>query len=233
MEMANFAVNTSDEIIARGKTLLERLSQPGERQGDTLGRIFGIVEAQIEGETIKAGGVDVEALDSALAAIRTQFLAAVKGKEQIASEMQRKLDAVRAAKEQTETDLRAALEVAKTAQTEAETKALAATQEASQTAREAQDTREKAEVLKALLAEKEKAIAALTAQIEDARDKANRYESIKERAEVAERTIENLKRDAELEKLKALMKAEKEIARLTGRIESLEAQAKKETTPDE
>ena len=82
-KMANFAVNANDEVITKGRELLERLARPGEKQGDVLGRIFDIVEQQEEGETMRQSGIDVQALDSSLANIRTMFLATVTGKEQI------------------------------------------------------------------------------------------------------------------------------------------------------
>ena len=52
--MATFAVTTSDEIITRGKTLLERMARPGEKQGDVLDRMFRIIEEQEDGEAMKA-----------------------------------------------------------------------------------------------------------------------------------------------------------------------------------
>ena len=89
--MANFAVNASDAVIAKGKDLLEKMANPGEKQGDVLERIFKIVEEHKDGETMKKGGVDIQALDSALSNIRTMFLASVTGREQIVSEKTQRL----------------------------------------------------------------------------------------------------------------------------------------------
>ena len=49
MAKGNFAVSASDEIIAQGKELLEKMARPGEKQGDVLGRIFRIVEERQDG----------------------------------------------------------------------------------------------------------------------------------------------------------------------------------------
>ena len=79
----NFAVSANDEVISKGKLLREKMAKPGERQGEVLGRIFDLVAKNLDGETLTQGGVDVQALDSSLSNIRTMFLSAITGKEQI------------------------------------------------------------------------------------------------------------------------------------------------------
>ena len=109
----NFAVNANDEVISKGKRLLEKMAKPGEKQGDVLGRIFDLVTERLDGETLTQGGVDVQALDSSLSNIRNMFLAAVTGKEQIIASKDDKISEVKSLKDQMERDLREKLDTAK------------------------------------------------------------------------------------------------------------------------
>ena len=157
--MGNFAVSASDEIIAQGKNLLEKLAEPGDRQGDVLGRIFKIVEEQKDGETMRQGGVDVQALDSSLSNIRNMFLTAVTGKEQIVASKDSKIAEVKALKDQMEKDLRDKLDVAKNEKEAATVQAETAAKAAAQAVKDAQAAKGQAETANNLVAEKDRTIA--------------------------------------------------------------------------
>ena len=112
--MANFAVAASEEVINQGNELLERLAQPGERKADTLSRLFSMVSDRIDGETMRQGGVDTQALDASLNNIRNMFLVSVSSKEEIVAEKDAEITEIKALKDKLEADLRTQLTAAKT-----------------------------------------------------------------------------------------------------------------------
>ena len=60
-----------------------RSQDRGDKKADALDRVFDMAYSLLDDETMKHGGVDVEALDASLASIRSQYLALVDGREQI------------------------------------------------------------------------------------------------------------------------------------------------------
>lgn len=192
--MANFAVNANDEVIAKGKDLLEKMARPGEKQGDVLGRIFRIVEAQKDGEAMKEGGVDVQALDASLANIRTMFLASVTGKEQIIAEKDGKIAEIKRLKDQMEADLREKLSVANMEKDAAVAQAEAAAKAAAQAIKDAQAAKEQAETTSNLAAEKDRTIATLADKLSAAEAKIAGYDDLVKRESEAQEQIKDLNR---------------------------------------
>lgn len=224
--MANFAVAASEEVINQGNELLERLAQPGERKADTLSRLFGMVSDRIDGETMRQGGVDTQALDASLNNIRNMFLVSVSSKEEIVAEKDAKITEIKALKDQLEADLRTQLTAAKTEKEQAEKVSEAAAKAAAQAVKEAEAAKEQAETATQLVAEKDKTISTLADKLSTAEEKAAGYDSLKTEKEKLQEKCKDLERQLESEKAagqQALKDAEKEaehkIAVLTAEYE--------------
>lgn len=211
--MANFAVAASEEIINQGNVLLERLAQPGERKADTLGRLFSMVSDQIDGQAMRQGGVDVQALDASLNNIRAMFLASVSGKEQIVAEKDTKIAEIKALKDQMEADLREQVTAAKAEKEQAEKVSEAAAKAAAQAVKDAEAAKEQAETATQLVAEKDKTISTLADKLAIADEKAAGYNDLKTEKEKFQEKCKDLERQLEAEKAagqQALKDAEKE-----------------------
>lgn len=214
--MANFAVAASEEIINQGNALLERLAQPGEKKADTLGRLFDMVANEIDGQTMRQGGIDIQALDASLANIRNMFLASVSGKEQIVTEKDAKIAEVKALKDQLEADLREQLTAAKTEKEQAEKVSEAAAKEAAQAVKDAEAAKEQAETANNLALEKDKTISTLADKLAAAEEKASGYDDLKAEKENLQGKCKDLERQLESGKQaadQALRDAEKEAER--------------------
>lgn len=198
--MANFAVSASEEVINQGNELLERLAQPGERKADTLSRLFSMVSDQIDGQIMKDGGVDVQALDASLTNIRTMFLASVSGKEQITAEKDAKIAEIKTLKDQMEADLRTQLTAAKTEKEQAETASAAAAKAAAQAIKEAETAKEQAETSNKLALEKDKTIRTLADKLAAAEEKASGYDRLKTEKENLQERCKELERQMESDK---------------------------------
>lgn len=224
--MGNFAVSASDDVIAQGKRLLEDFAQPGEKQGDVLARIFRIAADKRDGETLREGGVDAQALDASLANIRTMFLAAVGGKEQIIEEKDSKIAEIKTLKDQMETDFREKLIAAAAERDQAVTDAEEAVKKASQAEKEADAARSQLETMKNLASEKDKTIATLAEKLSIAELKAKGYDDLKTETESLKRQLSDNAKNAALAQEKAIREVEIENAKLQAKIDLLEAQTK-------
>ena len=244
--MANFAVSANEDVITQGRNLLERLAQPGEKQGDVLGRIFDIVEKQEDGETMRQSGIDVQALDSSLANIRTMFLAAATGKEQIVAEKDSKIAEIKALKDKMEKDLRDKLEAAEAEKKTAVEQAESAAEVTAQALKDAQAAKEQAETANRLVSEKDRTIATLADKLSAAEAKIKGYDDLMQKEAAAQDKIRELQTqveritsdaqkdtalavanavaEKEREFATQLRAADKENARLQARIEILEEQ---------
>ena len=189
--MANFAVSASEEVILKGRELLEKMAEPGEKQADVLEKIFRIVEEHCDGETMRKAGIDVQAIDSSLANIRGMFLATVSGKEQIIAEKDAKIAEIKGLKDQLEKDLRGQLAAATAAKEQALKGAEAAAKAAAQAEKDARAAKEQAETKSSLAAEKDRTIATLADKLSAAEAKAAGYDDLsKKEAEAQERIRE-------------------------------------------
>lgn len=226
--MSNFAVNASEATIKRGKDLLEKLKQPEDRQGDTLDRIFDIVEHQLDDETLLTNGVDSKALDASLTNIRNAFLSAVSGKSELIAQKDAEIAKVKSIKDDLEKDLRQQIADAKTAQQFAENALKDAQKDALQSEKEASSAKEQLETQRQLLAEKEKTISTLSDQLSDFKEKADQYDALsKENIELKQK-LSDMEKEAELQKERsarrqeqALTQANLQIAKLQTQIEML------------
>lgn len=213
--MANFAVSANEDVITQGRNLLERLAQPGEKQGDVLGRIFDIVEQQEQGETMRQSGIDVQALDSSLANIRTMFLAAATGKEQIVAEKDSKITEIKALKDKMEKDLRDKLEAAEAEKKTAVEQVESAAQVTAQALKDAQAAKGQADTANSLVAEKDRTIATLADKLSAAEAKIDGYDTLRQKEAEAQETIKELRRalaDAEKDQERRISDAEKDAA---------------------
>lgn len=231
--MANFAVNANDEVITKGRELLERLARPGEKQGDVLGRIFDIVEQQEEGETMRQSGIDVQALDSSLANIRTMFLATVTGKEQIITEKDGKIAEIKELKNKMEKDLRDKLDAADAEKKAAAEQAEAAAKAAALAIKDAQAAKEQAETANRLASEKDRTIATLADKLSAAEAKIKGYDDLMQKEAAAQEQIRELHRTMEASKAdheRALAAAEKDHS---AAIRELQAQMERKISDAE
>ena len=210
----NFAVNANDEVISKGKRLLEKMAKPGEKQGDVLGRIFDLVTERLDGETLTQGGVDVQALDSSLSNIRNMFLAAVTGKEQIIASKDDKISEVKSLKDQMERDLLEKLDTAKSEKDAAVEQAGAAARAAAQAVKEAQAAKEQAETANRLVAEKDRTIATLADKLSATEAKIAGYDDLMRKESESNDQIKDLLRTLETEKnnYERQLQAEKDAA---------------------
>ena len=210
----NFAVNANDEVISKGKRLLEKMAKPGEKQGDVLGRIFDLVTERLDGETLTQGGVDVQALDSSLSNIRNMFLATVTGKEQIIASKDDKISEVKSLKDQMERDLREKLDTAKSEKDAAVEQAGAAARAAAQAVKEAQAAKEQAKTANRLVAEKDRTIATLADKLSATEAKIAGYDDLMRKESESNDQIKDLLRTLETEKnnYERQLQAEKDAA---------------------
>lgn len=252
--MANFAVAASEEVIKKGTDLLERMANPKEKKGETLSRMLDIVAAQLDGEIIRQSGVDMQALEAALANIRNQFLAAASGKEEVLAKKEAQLQDLRNAKILAETELRKQLAEAQAARQEAEKAESDARQDAERSRNElnrANDTleyldalkkelavcREKAaqcEELQNRLAEAETQVRELTRKLGEQKaeyEKANadlakdHKTQIRELRAEADRRVSDALKDAALAQEKALTARERELSAASAeRIRSMDCE---------
>ena len=244
--MANFAVSASDEIIAHGRELMAQMAQPGEKQGDTLERMFRIVAEHKDGETMKQAGVDVQALDASLSNIRNMFLAAATSKEQIVAIKDNMIAEVKNLKDQMEKDLREKLAAADTEKKAAEEQAEAAAKAAALAIKDAQAAKEQAETANRLVSEKDLTIATLADKLSAAEAKIKGYDDLMQKEAAAQDKIRELQTqveritsdaqkdtalavanavaEKERELSAQLRAADKENARLQARVEILEEQ---------
>ena len=195
--MANFAVSASDEIIAHGRELMAQMAQPGEKQGDTLERMFRIVAEHKDGETMKQAGVDVQALDASLSNIRNMFLAAATSKEQIVAIKDNMIAEVKNLKDQMEKDLREKLAAADTEKKAAEEQAEAAAKAAALAIKDAQAAKEQAETANRLVSEKDRTIGTLADKLSAAEAKIEGYDALVQKEAEAREKIKELYRDIE------------------------------------
>ena len=244
--MANFAVSASDEIIAHGRELMAQMAQPGEKQGDTLERMFRIVAEHKDGETMKQAGVDVQALDASLSNIRNMFLAAATSKEQIVAIKDNMIAEVKNLKDQMEKDLREKLAAADTEKKAAEEQAEAAAKAAALAIKDAQAAKEQAETANRLVSEKDRTIGTLADKLSAAEAKIKGYDDLMQKEAAAQDKIRELQTqveritsdaqkdtalavanavaEKEREFATQLRTADKENAKLQARIEILEEQ---------
>lgn len=233
--MATFAVNASEEQTKKFYDLMERMGADGEKKAETLEKIFRIAADQAEGETMKSGGVDVTALDAAQDNIRSLFLAAVGGREEIQAQAKREIEEIKAKKDALEADLRNQITEAKAAREEAEKAAIIAEEKASQAEKEAKAAEETAKAKSDLAAEKDKTILALTEKLTAAESKAEKYDAlaakeadarqkIKELQAEMDRNLSEAQKDAEIANQKALRELAAKEAEATEQISKIKAE---------
>lgn len=190
--MSNFAVAASDEVIRKGNELLEKVAGPGDKKADALDRVFDMAYSLLDDETMKHGGVDVEALDASLASIRSQYLALVDGREQIIAKKDALLREEKDARAKQEAELRNRIEEADSAQKTAEKAAQDASETAERAVREAAAAKDQASSSARQAEEKDNRIHTLEGLLAAAEKKASDCETLQKDKSNAEAKIQVL-----------------------------------------
>ena len=244
--MANFAVNCPDEVISRGNALIAKMAEgTDEKKAETLNRIFAIVEKSMDDVIMQENGIDTKGLDAALNDIRRMFQTASSNRERLLDEKEQQIIKLKmekvSLKNTFQNQLQAAMEekeVAMKSAKKAEEDALMAKKQA--------DTAE------SLAAEKEKFNTILMTRWKEAKEKLAGYNDLKASEQAAkekiadlQRELEQIKKDhaselstqqkdaaialnhavaeKEREMQSRIQSAELETARMSGKIELLEA----------
>lgn len=190
--MSNFAVAASDEVIRKGNELLEKVAGPGDKKADALDRVFDMAYSLLDDETMKHGGVDVEALDASLASIRSQYLALVDGREQIIAKKDALLREEKDARAKQEAELRSRIEEADSAQKTAEKAVQDASETAERAVQEAAAAKDQASSSARLAEEKDNRIRTLEGLLAAAEKKASDCETLQKDKSDAEAKIQAL-----------------------------------------
>lgn len=190
--MGNFAVAASDEVIRQGNELLNELSKDGVKKEVALSRLFELARENVSGHALKQGGVDVQALDAALSNIRTMFLSAVSGREQIVIEKNTQIAEIKELKEKMEADMRAKIVAAQGDKEEAERAASEYQKVAQQAEKESKAAQEQAETANRLVAEKQKINDMLSNKLTEAEGKIENYDMLQKKLEEAQKQIAEL-----------------------------------------
>lgn len=247
--MANFAINCSDEIIERGNKLIAKMSEgTDEKKGETLNRMFALVEKSMDDIVMQSNGVDTKGLDAALSDIRKMFESVSSSRERLLGEKDQQITQLQAEK--------SALKVTYEGQLEASNAAKeAALHAAEKSINDLETVQKQADTAASLAAEKEKINAMLTTRLAESDEKLVGYDDLKSSEKEAKETIADLQRKidqlqkdhaAEIKDLKKdsdmaleravaekerkmqdkLQASELETAKLSGKIEMLEARVK-------
>lgn len=190
--MSNFAVAASAEVIRKGNELLEKVAGPGDKKADALDRVFDMAYSLLDDETMKHGGVDVEALDASLASIRSQYLALVDGREQIIAKKDALLREEKDARAKQEAELRSRIEEADSAQKTAEKAVQDASETAERAVQEAAAAKDQASSAARLAEEKDNRIRTLEGLLAAAEKKASDCETLQKDKSDAEAKIQAL-----------------------------------------
>lgn len=154
---------------------------------------FPLLHARIDFETIRQGGVDAAALDASLANIRSMFVSAVSGREQIVKSYDQKIARLKEEKLAAETDFRARIAAEREASTSARESAEAAEKAMKQATRDANAARESADANAALAKEKDHTILTLKEKLTAAETKATKYDALQKEKADAEAQAEVLR----------------------------------------
>lgn len=248
-DMANFAINCSDEIINRGNALIAKMAEgTDEKKGETLNRIFALVEKSMDDVVMQNNGVDTKGLDAALGDIRKMFESVSSSRERLLAEKDQKISQLQVEK----ADLKSSYEDRIQAAIAEKEDAL---QMAEKAAKEMDSIQKQADTAASLATEKEKINAMLTTRLAEADAKLTGYDDLKTSEKEARENISDLQRkidqmqkdhaaeikdllkdaaialeravtEKEREMQDKLQTAELETAKLSGKIEMLEARIK-------
>lgn len=254
--MANFAVNCSDEIIERGNKLIAKLAEgTDEKKGETLNRIFDLVEKSMGDATMRANGVDTLALDAALKDIHNMFESVSSSRERLLAEKDKLIEQLQAEKSAMKIDYDSQVQAAITDKEAAE-------QTAEKSMKDAEAAQKQADTASSLAMEKEKINSMLTAKLAEADSKLVGYDGLKAAEQEAHEQIaelqrqikqlekdhtaeiSNLKKDADIALERAVSEKEREMqvkiqaaeletAKLSGKIEMLEIRIQELSTVKE
>lgn len=200
----NFSVAMTEEETIKCNDILSQLAFPGEKKKDTTLRAFQIVQAALDKETMKNGGMDTAALDAALENIRNMFVTAAQNRGQIVERKEQEIAEIKSKQNEREKELLEKIE-------EYEKEIKAAEEEKKVSRGEKKAAEQQAEILqkqleelqiqsgenKEQLAEKEKVIRMLTNQITASEEKLAQYEALKASEQEAREQVKKLQMEME------------------------------------
>lgn len=253
--MANFAVSCSEEIIERGNNLIAKMAEgTDEKKGETLNRIFALVEKSMDDIIMRENGVDTRALDATLNEIRTMFASVSNSRERLLAEKDQQIEQLRIEKVNIKNAYDSQLQTL-TAEKNA------ATQASEKAIKDAENAQKQADTVSSLIIEKEKINSMLTAKLAEADSQLTGYNDLKDSeqkaleqvAELQRKIIQmekdhsaeisNLTKDASIALERAIAEKEREMqskvqsaelesAKMSGKIEMLEARIHELTSSD-
>lgn len=200
----NFSVMMTEAETANCNDILSQLAFPGETKKDTTLRAFQIVQAALDKETMKNGGMDTAALDAALDNIRSMFVTAAQNRGQIVERKEQEIAEIKSKQnerekellekiEEYEKEIKAAEEEKKVNKREKK----AAEQQAETLQKQLEDLQSRIEENEVQLAEKEKVIRMMTNQITASEEKLVQYEALKASEQEAREQVKKLQMEME------------------------------------
>lgn len=226
MAKDNFAVAADDATIARGKDLLEKVKRPEDKNnGDTLTRLFDIVEKNLDNTVLEQNGVDVMALDSAISNIRRIFVSSVSGRDQILADKDSAYAQLEDEMLRSEKEHKKALDDLTAEKKDAEAKSAEEEKKRKQVEKDLGAEIKLREAAEATAATKQELAESLTDELAKARKKAADYDTLKEGFDAVSDELETVKREASDAAKDVARKHEKELGDLEIAAERAQAKA--------
>lgn len=248
MANINFAIacNDREDIVKKGNDLLNRIQKREVTQADgtkvtqdvmkrceALNILFDIAADGLENAMLKKEGVDVDALSASFSAIRAQFAAVAKAREQIRYDCDAKIAEEKDTADKKQQALTEKIDSLTAERDDAKHAVEITTKAAAEAEKERNAAVEQAETANKLVEEKSKTTEMLTEKLTEAEEKAKGYDALKaERDELqkqldrAELEKENAVMEAQLTLMEQLRDADKNISELREQIAELKEKVK-------
>jgi DNA repair exonuclease SbcCD ATPase subunit len=213
MAAATFGVKVDEETKNQWDSIIEQLALQGENKGDTMARVFKIVEDNMDSEKLRTGGADVQALDSALSHLRSMYVALVGGREELAASYEEKINKIKDAKDKAEVSFLEQIETLKFNLAEAEKKQAEAVQSAAAAMKDRDAAIQQSNSQKELADSTKRNNDMLVNEITELKENLNGYSELKSSEAKLKETLVSLERtleDTQKESKRALKDAESE-----------------------
>lgn len=248
MANMNFAVacNDREDIVKKGMSLLDKIQKREITQPDgtkstqdimkrceALEKIFDLAEDSLENAMLKKEGVDTDALAASFSAIRAQFAAVAKAREQIRYDYDIKMAEEKDTADKKQQALTEKIDSLTAERDDAKRTAEITVQAAAEAEKDRKAAVEQAETANKLAEEKSRTTEMLTEKLTEAEEKAKGFDALKaERDELqkqldkAELEKKNAVMEAQLSLMEQLRDADKNIAELREQISELREKLK-------
>lgn len=208
-----FSVAMSPDEVENLKKFMDSAAKEGEKQSDTLNRIFAIAAKQYDNEFLKESKIDDQALDASLENIRALFLQAARSREEIQNSYVRELEAEREKHRNTEAALQEKITKAEESEKTAVQEKEKALKEAEEAKKECQNAVEAKEAALKEASDKAQIIVMLEETLSDAKQKSESYPALLEELEKKKGEIQELEyslkqRGSDLESFREAKEAE-------------------------